>query len=263
MNRSKTTALYFSRAMARHRASRRVRGHQDSSSAAPALVAHGHALSRRRRMRRLLNRLESGTTPAPVILVDARGGGEVSVPHSKEELAVAFKIGDRLVYPNHGVGVVETIQESLLEGSPHRATSSASSGTTRASWCRRQLDRIGLRPLTRRKDVGSVFRVLENGSCCRAATGRAVTSRTSTRCARDASRHRGRPQNLSWVQKQKALSFREKKMYERARYLIVSEIAQINGLPEGEVVPRSRGPRPGHGQAARGEQPGPSGLESV
>ena len=42
--------------------------------------------------------------------------------------------------------------------------------------------------------------------------------------------------NLSWVQKQKALSFREKKMYERARYLIVSEIAQINGLPEGEVA---------------------------
>ena len=30
---------------------------------------------------------------------------------------MAFKIGDRLVYPNHGVGVVETIQESLLEGS--------------------------------------------------------------------------------------------------------------------------------------------------
>jgi hypothetical protein len=25
-------------------------------------------------------------------------------------------------------------------------------------------------------------------------------------------------------------------MYERARYLIVSEIAQINGLPEGEVA---------------------------
>jgi CarD family transcriptional regulator len=41
--------------------------------------------------------------------------------------------------------------------------------------------------------------------------------------------------NLSWVQKQKALSFREKKMFERARYLIVSEIAQINGLPEREV----------------------------
>jgi CarD family transcriptional regulator len=41
--------------------------------------------------------------------------------------------------------------------------------------------------------------------------------------------------NLSWVQKQKALSFREKKMFERARYLIVSEIAQINGMAENEV----------------------------
>ncbi|HJW14594.1 MAG TPA: hypothetical protein VJ776_07860, partial [Thermoanaerobaculia bacterium] len=30
-------------------------------------------------------------------------------------------------------------------------------------------------------------------------------------------------------------SFREKKMYERAKYLIVSEIAVINGLDEQEV----------------------------
>ena len=41
--------------------------------------------------------------------------------------------------------------------------------------------------------------------------------------------------NLNWVQKQKTLSFREKKMYERARYLIVSEIAQVNGMAEHEV----------------------------
>src|ERR1039458_3390648 len=54
----------------------------------------------------------------PAKLVDARRGEEESLcPLSKEDVAVAFKIGDRLVYPNHGVGVVETIQESLLEGS--------------------------------------------------------------------------------------------------------------------------------------------------
>jgi len=44
--------------------------------------------------------------------------------------------------------------------------------------------------------------------------------------------------NLSWVQKQKALSFREKKMFERARYLIVSEIAQINGIADRRSRPR-------------------------
>ena len=41
--------------------------------------------------------------------------------------------------------------------------------------------------------------------------------------------------NLNEVQKKKSLSFREKKMYERAKYLIVSEIAVINGLDEQEV----------------------------
>ena len=41
--------------------------------------------------------------------------------------------------------------------------------------------------------------------------------------------------NLNWVQKQKALSFREKKMFERARYLVVSEIAHVNGVAESEA----------------------------
>jgi len=42
--------------------------------------------------------------------------------------------------------------------------------------------------------------------------------------------------NLAFAQRQKALSSQEKKMYEHARNLIVSEIAQINGLPEHEVA---------------------------
>ena len=103
---------------------------------------------------------------------------------------MAFKIGDKLVYPNHGVGVVETIQESLLEGSPAPCYQLRLLGNnSRVMVPVGNSDRIGLRPLTRRKDVGSVFRVLENGDpSARAATGRAATSRTSTRCAPGASR---------------------------------------------------------------------------
>ena len=40
---------------------------------------------------------------------------------------------------------------------------------------------------------------------------------------------------LNYISSRKTLSFREKKMYERAKYLIVSEIAVINGLDEQEV----------------------------
>ena len=40
---------------------------------------------------------------------------------------------------------------------------------------------------------------------------------------------------LNYISARKTLSFREKKMYERAKYLIVSEIAVINGMDEQEV----------------------------
>ena len=38
--------------------------------------------------------------------------------------------------------------------------------------------------------------------------------------------------NLNEVSKKKSLSFREKKMYDRAKYLIVSEVAIVKGIPE-------------------------------
>ena len=40
---------------------------------------------------------------------------------------------------------------------------------------------------------------------------------------------------LNFIMTRKTLSFREKKMYERAKYLIVSEIAVINNMDEQEV----------------------------
>ncbi len=150
---------------------------------------------------------------------------------------MAFKIGDRLVYPNHGVGVVEQIQESLLDGSPSPCYQlRLMANNSRVMVPVRNSDRIGLRPLTRRNEVGSVFRVLENGEIEPSSDwkGRYKQNLDKMRSGR-LTEIADVLKNLSWVQKQKALSFREKKMFERARYLIVSEIAQINGMAENEV----------------------------
>ena len=150
---------------------------------------------------------------------------------------MGFKVGEKLVYPNHGVGVVETIQESLMEGAPHPCYQLRLLGNnSRVMVPMRNSDRIGLRPLTRRTEVGGVFRVLEDAKAEPSGDwkGRYKQNLDKMRSGRltdiaDVLK------NLSWVQKQKALSFREKKMYERARYLIVSEIAQVNGIPENDV----------------------------
>ena len=47
--------------------------------------------------------------------------------------------------------------------------------------------------------------------------------------------------NLSLVSQKKSLSFREKKMYERAKYFIVSEVAHVKDVeePEAEVIVES------------------------
>jgi len=150
---------------------------------------------------------------------------------------VAFKIGEKLVYPNHGVGVVETIQESLLEGAPQPCYQVRLLGTnSRVMVPMRNSDRVGLRPLTRRTELTGVFRVLEDANLETGGDwkGRYKQNMDKMRSGR-LSDIADVLKNLSWVQRQKALSFREKKMYERARYLIVSEIAQVNGIPETEV----------------------------
>ncbi len=151
---------------------------------------------------------------------------------------MSFKIGDRLVYPNYGVGVVETIQDSLLGGSPVPWYHLRLFGNnSRVMVPVGNSDRIGLRLLTRRTDVGSVFRVLENATLPPSADWK---GRYKQNLDRMRSGHltdiADVLRNLACAQTQKALSSQEKKMYEHARYLIVSEIAQINGLPESEVA---------------------------
>ncbi len=150
---------------------------------------------------------------------------------------MGFNIGDKLVYPNHGVGVVETIGDSLFDGNAHACYQvRLLANNSRVVVPVGNSERVGLRPLTRRQDVSVVFKVLEDGSFQSNGDwkGRFKQNLDKMRSGR-LSDIADVLKNLNWVQKQKTLSFREKKMYERARYLIVSEIAQINGAAEAEV----------------------------
>ena len=42
--------------------------------------------------------------------------------------------------------------------------------------------------------------------------------------------------NLRLVSERKSLSFREKKMFERAKYFIVSEVAHVRGITEPDAM---------------------------
>ena len=150
---------------------------------------------------------------------------------------MSFKIGQKLVYPNHGVGVVECIRAAGSEDPAASCYEVRLLGTnSRVTVPVGNSDRVGLRPLVPQRDLVSVFQVLEDGTFASSSDwkGRFKQNLDKMKSGRltdvaDVLK------NLNWVQKQKALSFREKKMFERARYLVVSEIAHVNGVAEGEV----------------------------
>ena len=150
---------------------------------------------------------------------------------------VGFKVGDKVVYPNHGVTVVEQIGNAPVFGTDDTyyhlrllANNSRLMVPTGNS------DRVGLRRLYQQKEIKGLLSLLEE---------RVAKSHTDWK-----GRYRenlekmktGRLEdvaevlkNLNEVSKKKSLSFREKKMYDRAKYLIVSEVAIVKGIPEVEA----------------------------
>jgi CarD family transcriptional regulator len=97
-------------------------------------------------------------------------------------------------------------------------------------------DLIGLRRLTQRKDITGLMKTLSDGrfSATGDWKGRYKQNLDKMKSGRlhdiaDVLK------TLNFIMTRKTLSFREKKMYERAKYLIVSEIAVINNMDEGEV----------------------------
>ncbi|HWN43118.1 MAG TPA: hypothetical protein VNW71_12915, partial [Thermoanaerobaculia bacterium] len=97
------------------------------------------------------------------------------------------------------------------------------------------LELVGLRPLCQQRDVRALFDILEDGNIDtykdwkgrykqnldKMKTGQLVEVAEVLK-------------NLRLVSQRKSLSFREKKMYERAKYFIVSEVAHVKNIPERE-----------------------------
>ncbi len=152
-------------------------------------------------------------------------------------MKLSFKVGEKLVYPNHGVTVVEQIAGSPVFGGDdtyyHLRLLSTNSrlmvpiGNT---------DRVGLRRLYQQKEIKGLLSLLEE-RVKKAHTDwkgryRENLEKMKTGRLEDVAEVL---KNLNEVSKKKSLSFREKKMYDRAKYLIVSEVAIVKGITEIEA----------------------------
>ena len=150
---------------------------------------------------------------------------------------LGFKVGEKLVYPNHGVTVVEQIGESAIIGPGDTYYHLRLIGNnSRLMVPTQNTDRVGLRRLYQQKEIRSLFSLLEQ-RVPKAHTDwkgryRENLEKMKTGRLEDVAEVL---KNLNEVSKKKSLSFREKKMYDRAKYLLVSEVAIVKGIPEPEA----------------------------
>ena len=153
---------------------------------------------------------------------------------------MSFRVGEKVVYPNHGVSVVEKIGEGFVSTAPVPPRSfyhlRLLSNNSKVMGPIGNTDLIGLRRLTQRKDITGLMKRLADSRFSASGDwkGRYKQNLDKMKSGRlhdiaDVLK------TLNFISSRKTLSFREKKMYERAKYLIVSEIAVINGLDEQEV----------------------------
>ena len=148
-----------------------------------------------------------------------------------------FKVGDKVVYPNHGVGIVEQIMNASSSGMDNtfyrlRILSNDSTVLVPTT----NTTHVGLRRVLSRKDVDKVFKILRSGKI-------EITNDWKGRFQEHSDKMRTGDifevaavlKNLTYLSKSKNLSYRERKMLDKSKYLIVSEIAEVANVPEAQV----------------------------
>jgi len=141
--------------------------------------------------------------------------------------AMDYKIGDKVVYPNHGVGVVEQISYGILNGRTERyfMIRIVSSGL-RVMVPQSNAISVGLRSVIRSTESGKVLGFLEKGKLNSHHDWKHRFKENSERMRTGALLEVAVVlKSLVSLSTSKPLSFREKKMLERAKYLLVSEMA--------------------------------------
>ena len=150
---------------------------------------------------------------------------------------MTFKVGQKVVYPNHGVGMVEKIEPTAIDGVEQLYYHlKLLANNSKVMVPKTNLDLVGLRPLCHQRDVRNLFDILEDGNIdtYKDWKGRYKQNLDKMKTGRltDVAEVL---KNLRLVSQRKSLSFREKKMYERAKYFIVSEVAHVREISEREA----------------------------
>jgi CarD family transcriptional regulator len=146
---------------------------------------------------------------------------------------VDFQVGQKVIYPNHGVGVVESIQTRPTPGGKISLYQLRILSNDSRVWVPQQnADGVGLRSVITAADVRKIMGLLSDGNIDQHSNWKGRFKENSDKMRTGSLFEVAIVlKGLTFLARKKALSFREKRMLDRAKYLLVTEIAEAEGRP--------------------------------
>lgn len=147
---------------------------------------------------------------------------------------MTFQIGDKVVYPNQGFGTIENISTRSFGAAFEKfylLRFGFNSMTVLVPFS--NVDNIGLRRVTKDREISRVLSFLANGSCAIPPDWK-VRFKLNTEKMQSGDLLKAAEvfKTLLLLHADKPLSFREKKMLDRARHMLLSEVSTARNLPE-------------------------------
>src|SRR5260370_14693901 len=148
-----------------------------------------------------------------------------------------FHIGDRVVYPNHGVGIVEQIgSRTMGEQVEKYYLLNIKSSNLKVTIPFHSVIAVGLRRVVKNGEIQKILDYLSDGESENAVDWKDRFKENSDRMRTGSLLEVAAVlKGLLVLKESKSLSFREKKMLERARYLLVSELALARNCEEANI----------------------------
>jgi CarD family transcriptional regulator len=153
---------------------------------------------------------------------------------------VGFKIGQKVVYPNHGIGTIEQIEQKQigLNSLPFYTLRLAATNSVVLVPVA-NAGEVGLRSPISSGECEMLLKTLSDDFNAAPCDWKDRFKEFSDKMRTgDIFEVAGVLKHLTYLSHQKPLSFREQRMLERARYLVVSELAAVCRQPECNVEPR-------------------------
>jgi CarD family transcriptional regulator len=149
-----------------------------------------------------------------------------------------FAVGEKVVYPNQGVGTIENISTRYFEQKPERfylLRLFCSSMTVMVPFA--NAEQIGLRKISKATDVSKVLTYLSGPSVETLQDWKIRFKINSDKMLSGSLLQIAEVfKQLVRLQAEKPLSFREKKMLDRARTMLISEVSQARNISQAEAI---------------------------